>query len=349
MKPVERESFLKSLLLYFLTIELLIVLLIHHSYREDALTLRQQLFLQMKNYSYSFEGEKFSLDFISKKSPDALLELHENPQELYTIFPLQGNEWYNLKIYYPRSAFAAQTSGLLRDYALALAGLSFAVGLIALGFARYTLRPLRDALALTDRFIKDIIHDLNTPVSAILINTSMLPRGNKATERIEKSAQIISMLHRNLQEYQGGLPRQRATLRLDTLVQERSAFFRGLYPDLKVHSAVEPTEISAHPDAIRRIIDNLLSNACKYNAADGEVSLTLFAHILRIENTVAHPIKSPEKLFDRFYKESERGIGIGLHIVKKLCDEEQINITVSQDNGRALFALTFPRTLSASI
>ena len=39
-------------------------------------------------------------------------------------------------------------------------------------------------------------------------------------------------------------------------------------------------------------------------------------------------INNPKRIFDRFYKEQDRGIGIGLHIVKKLCDELGIKISV---------------------
>lgn len=342
MKPFEKESFLKSLALYFITIETLVVFLIYHSYREDVNTRKQQLFLEMKNFNFNFEGDKFGIDFVDNTPGTPLLELREDTDELYALFPLPSNEKYLLKIYYEQAKFARQTRELLQRYLLFLLLLSGVVGAMSYGFARYTLRPLRSALSLTDRFIKDIIHDLNTPVSAILINTAMLPRQDKAVMRIEKSAKMIGMLYRNLQEYQGGLPQQRETFRLDALLHTRLAFFRDLYPALSFRSELEPTEITANPDAVARIADNLLSNACKYNTAKGEVSLTLSERTLRIENTVDAPIRSPHKLFERFYKESERGIGIGLHIVKKLCDEEGIGITVSQKDARAAFTCTFP-------
>jgi len=44
---------------------------------------------------------------------------------------------------------------------------------------------------------------------------------------------------------------------------------------------------------------------------------------------------NPSKIFERFYKEQDRGIGIGMHIVKKLCDELSIDIKIEsrEKNG----------------
>ena len=51
-------------------------------------------------------------------------------------------------------------------------------------------------------------------------------------------------------------------------------------------------------------------------------------------------IQNTKKIFDRFYKEQDRGIGIGLHIVKKLCEELSIKIKVqSQINFGTKFTL----------
>ena len=341
MKPFERESLHKSFALYFATIEILVAFLLHHNYREEIATQKQQLFLEMKNFNFNFEGDKFGIDFV-KKSPDTrMLELQENATQLYTLFPVPTTDKYLLKIFYDCHKFHAQTDATLRHHVLFMLLISAVVAAMSYGFAFYTLRPLRSALALTDRFIKDIIHDLNTPVSAILVNTAMLPRDDKAVQRIEKSARSLGMLYRNLREYQGGLPQQRETFRLDLLVRERLAFFRDLYPALAFHETLAPAEITANPDAVIRILDNLFSNACRYNTAHGDVTVTLSGPTLRIENTTAAPIRAPHRLFERFYKESERGIGIGLHIVKKLCDEEGIAVAVSQAPSRVIFTCTF--------
>ena len=66
---------------------------------------------------------------------------------------------------------------------------------------------------------------------------------------------------------------------------------------------------------------------------NGKVILKVEKNILQIEDT-GKGIKNPSKVFTRFYKEQERGIGIGLHIVKKLSDELGININVDSVVGR---------------
>ncbi len=45
-----------------------------------------------------------------------------------------------------------------------------------------------------EEFIKDIIHDLNTPITSIIINLKMMEK-NDEVESITKSANAIAMLH----------------------------------------------------------------------------------------------------------------------------------------------------------
>ena len=101
-------------------------------------------------------------------------------------------------------------------------------------------------------------------------------------------------------------------------------------------------------DAFSRIIDNLLSNAYKYNKKDGFIKIILKDKLLIIEDS-GKGIKNPSKIFDRFYKENDRGIGIGLHIVKKLCDELDIKVSVKSEIGKgSIFYLDLKSIMSIS-
>jgi signal transduction histidine kinase len=70
-----------------------------------------------------------------------------------------------------------------------------------------------------------------------------------------------------------------------------------------------------------------MSNASKYNKDEGTVKVVLKNKLLTIEDSGVG-IKNPQEIFQRYYKEGNKGIGIGLHIVQKLCEELNINIKV---------------------
>ena len=48
--------------------------------------------------------------------------------------------------------------------------------ILSIIFSIYALYPLRNALLLTQEFIKDILHDFNTPIASLRLNSSMLKR-----------------------------------------------------------------------------------------------------------------------------------------------------------------------------
>lgn len=103
-----------------------------------------------------------------------------------------------------------------------------------------------------------------------------------------------------------------------------------LYPRLtfiydKKHDIIKNT----HKELLTRILDNLLSNAAKYNKPHGEVRLTIDHETIIIEDT-GKGIKQPKKALQRYYKEQTRGLGLGLHIVQKLT--EQLHIMIEIDS-----------------
>jgi len=110
------------------------------------------------------------------------------------------------------------------------------------------------------------------------------------------------------------------------------------FKDLEFKVELEEIVLDTNKAAFTRILDNLLINAAKYNKKNGKVILKLENNMFKIEDT-GIGIKNPSKVFERFYKEQERGIGIGLHIVKKLCEELGITIRVDSivDKGTIFY------------
>ena len=154
---------------------------------------------------------------------------------------------------------------------------------------------------------------------------------NEEVESIEQSTNAIAMLHKNLDIYLKETKFEREKFLLNDIVDKQVKFFRPLYDHLKWEIEVDNRVVESNQNALNRIIYNLLSNACKYNTSHGYIQLKTRENQLIITND-SYGIKNPSKVFDRFYKEGNRGLGIGLHIVSKLSKELDIRIKLEVKN-----------------
>ncbi|WP_020526682.1 sensor histidine kinase [Flexithrix dorotheae] len=89
--------------------------------------------------------------------------------------------------------------------------------------------------------------------------------------------------------------------------------------------------INMDPYLLDMLLTNLLQNAIRHNFENGKIKIDLTSSKLEISNT-GKPLKvDPEKLFERFRKDnqSQESIGLGLSIVSKICDVNQIKVIYS--------------------
>jgi two-component system OmpR family sensor kinase len=68
----EKEAFLKAFSLYFVSITILVLVIFYFHYKSLLLEQKQLLFLEMKNFALTFEGEKFKLDLVPLKKGQKL-------------------------------------------------------------------------------------------------------------------------------------------------------------------------------------------------------------------------------------------------------------------------------------
>ena len=299
----------------------------------------------MKNYSLSFKDKRFDIDIVPKKPNSRFYELYTGKKDLYILIPFPDDPEDLLKIYYPKRDYLHLLTQLKQSILWQFLLLTFIAMLISLLFSFYVLKPLRNSLQMLEIFIKDIIHDLNTPLTSILINLKMMDSKNEEVESISRSAKTIAMLHQNLDAYLKEQVNRSERFKLDEAVNEQVEFFQEMYDYLTWQIAVEPLIIQSDKNAFGRILYNLISNACKYNTADGFIRITTESTILTISNS-SYGIEAPERIFERFYKESERGLGIGLHIVKKLCDQLEIPIRLEIQDKIIHFHLDLSKVTS---
>lgn len=331
MSRVEIESFLKSFTLFFGSLGLLIATLFYINYTKDVQTLNETLFSQMRVCSYNLECEQFTIDFVPKEKQE-LYFLYSDKNGLSSYYPLPNSEQYLMLINFTPQQYTLELEKLQHNALLNFLIILGVVLVLSILFSLYALSPLRNALLLTQEFIKDILHDFNTPLASLRLNSAMLKRetpNNKKVERIEQSVSAVLALQEHLRSYLYNHKLQKEEFDLEELLSARIAMLEKNYPTIKFKLELPHTHLFTNREAFTRIVDNILTNAAKYNKKNGSVEIRYNQQNASLSITDAGiGIKNPKKIFERFYKEQERGIGIGLHIVKKLCEELGIKIEV---------------------
>lgn len=334
MSRVEIESYLKSFLLFFASLSILITTLFYLSYTKELKVLDDTLFTEMRLCSFDLKCERFTIDFVQLDG-ETLYTLHKDSSGLSSYFPIPGANDYLMKLHLSAEDYNIELQTLQNEALWEFVEVIAVIFVLSIIFSIYTLYPLRNALVLTQEFIKDILHDFNTPLASLRLNSAMLKREigeNDKIIRIEQSVQNILDLQQNLRSYLYDHVSQKEIVDLGSLLNERVSMLERNYPDISFDIKTGSAKIKTNREAFTRILDNLLTNAAKYNRQNGSVSATFekAASTLRIIDT-GKGIKNPKRIFDRFYKEQERGIGIGLHIVKKLSDELGVKISVESE------------------
>jgi len=332
LKRYEKESFLKVFSIFFLTSVVLWGGIFYLYYEERKDLTKEDLYYQMKDYAFNFQGKKFSLDIIKKDKKYQISKIKDFEGGLVLYLPMPKSDKFILKIIYSSKKFKADLD-ILRYKVLKISlVILFIMFFFSLYFAKYSLKPIRNAVYLLEVFLKDLIHDLNTPVTSIMLNSRLLSKKEPSLEleRIELSAKSISSLYKNLEVLKNQASRKMSEINIKDIIEQRVKILQKLYPSIKIRLKLEDMILSTSEEAISRILDNILTNACKYNKKNGEVVITANKNQIIIEDT-GIGIKNTKRVFEQYYKENERGLGLGMNIVKRLCDELKIKIKIKSE------------------
>ena len=316
---------------------LLILALFYINYQKELQNLDRELISQMNLCSYTLNCREYKIDFIPKVDKPTF-RLYKNSKEIYSLYPIKKSDEFFLKIYMPYKRYNIRVSAIYIKTIKELLIILFIVTILSILFSLYSLYPLRKALLLTREFIKDILHDVNTPIATMRLNLSLLKNEigeNRKIGRIERAIDNILLLQDNLKHYLLSHKLEIESINLKILIVDRVAMIEKNYINLTYSIEIDSNiYIKSNKKGLTRIIDNIISNASKYNIDNGRVDISYIEDkkILTISDS-GIGIKNPSKAFDRFYKEHDRGVGIGLHIVKKLCDELNIRVSIESAVG----------------
>lgn len=244
-----------------------------------------------------------------------------------------------------------------------------------------TLRPLLRHIAEQRRIeqfkesvLKTVSHDLRNPLWAIAGNLEMILMGLYGEINNEKQKDIIQNAKENADHLthtltnlldlsslgEGRLKPHKKLIPINKLIRQSAGIFIGKALKkgiaLKLNLPQKASEIFGDPDMLNEIFINLIGNAVKFTNK-GFVEVSLNDHKDHVECTIedsGRGIAQEDmgRIFNKFsqagepMKGQDRGLGIGLAIVKEIVDLHQGQIRVeSQLEKGTKFILQLPKDL----
>jgi signal transduction histidine kinase len=205
-----------------------------------------------------------------------------------------------------------------------------------------------------DRFVKNAIHEINTPLSIILMNIDLYNlkyEKNPYLLKIEAGVKVLQNVYGDLSYI---VKKDRVDyavemINLTDFIASRVDYFNdvALGNRLSIKSEIEDEIfILFNESELQRISDNNLSNAIKYSYINEIIHVRLYRQdhctIFEVQSH-GDKIEAPKNLFDRYYREdiARGGFGLGLNIVKEICDKNNVRIEVISDEEKTIFKYYF--------
>jgi signal transduction histidine kinase/CHASE3 domain sensor protein len=218
----------------------------------------------------------------------------------------------------------------------------------------------READRLKDEFFTLVSHELRTPLTSILGYLELVLDDEDAAvgaeprrylEVVQRNATRLLRLVGDLlfvaQVEAGQLALNRGTVDLERVAAEAA---EAAQPPAEARSVtvtcdLEPVALeSADRDRLGQVLDNLIANAIKFTPEGGAVILRLREEgpdaVLEVtDDGPGIPVEEQAHLFDRFYRaasatrQAVQGVGLGLTIVKAICEAHGGRVTVHSAEG----------------
>lgn len=210
---------------------------------------------------------------------------------------------------------------------------------------------VRAAQQSKDEFISNVTHEMNTPLTSIRGFAELIASGNmpkdkmiSAGKTIKTQSDRLSAMIKQILNY-SAIDDDTVTpydVNISKLIEEALNNYTPMLKDknLSILKYIDDDVIiKSTQERITEIVDNLVSNAIKYNKQNGKIIVTLRGNVLTVEDTgIGISNNELTHIFSRFYTVDKShgesvGFGLGLPIVKKICDRSGWTLKVDSVQG----------------
>ncbi|QKF76574.1 FIST N-terminal domain-containing protein [Arcobacter defluvii] len=209
------------------------------------------------------------------------------------------------------------------------------------------------------RFLKHAVHETNTPLSVIMGNIEMFEMEfgkNKYLSNIEVAMKNIFSIYDDLSYLIKKDQVNSAIHKINIVdfVRSRIDFFTSsalkFKSNFKFQALKDEININFNEIKLQRIVDNNLTNAIKYTLPNETIFVKLSIFNKECNFTIesnSKQILNPQEIFEEYYREqvSQEGFGLGLNLVKRICNEENVGIKLESGKDWASFTYTFKGVL----
>lgn len=250
------------------------------------------------------------------------------------------------------------------------------VALVVIAIAGWTLgglamQPIQSAYDHLQRFTADASHELRSPLAAILSNAQTgllapIDAGERKHQRLEKVAKIAKSMTELISSLLF-LARRSGQLALEELqpldlvdvlrevINQQTIQTAAQSVTLTLNTPEQAVLVRADRELLQQAIANLVTNACKYTPAGGQVNVQLFTRfrqaVIQVEDTgIGISEADLPHIFDRFYRANQSrskesgGTGLGLAIAQQILTAHRGTLTVQSVEGKgSIFRMTLPR------
>jgi signal transduction histidine kinase len=192
-------------------------------------------------------------------------------------------------------------------------------------------------------FTENTSHEIQTPISVALLNLEEILQKDVDEETFRKTAASISAIKRLsslnqslvlLSKIENRQYADDKAVSLSEIAMRKKEEFAILFESRSLDITIEVEDdliINIDARLAEIMLNNLFSNAVNHNIKGGRISIFIGVGSFRICNTGPENVLTDETVFSRFTRGDQKTFGLGLAIVRKIC--ESCNLDIHYNKG----------------